>query len=89
MSSFGVITAINELQSNMDGTILIHDFSSKLNHSVNNKIVEYSGNGGNLIIGILLFQFFKEQNIELFRLFFFNLYKKNYDLLKKDIHLFQ
>jgi hypothetical protein len=85
MSSLGVLTAINESQSNSDDTILIHDFSSKLNHSVNNKNVEYSGNGGNSnywhsVISIFL----KNKNIELSRSFFFNLfYKKSCDLLKK------
>jgi hypothetical protein len=85
MSSLGVLTAINESQSNLDDTILIHDFSSKLNHSVNNKSIEYSGNGGNSnywhsVISIFL----KNKNIELSRSFFFNLfYKKGYDLLKK------
>lgn len=85
MSSLGVLTAINESQSNLDDTILIHDFSSKSSHSVNNKTIEYKGNGGNSnywhsVISIFL----RNKNIDFSRLFFFNLYyNKSYNLLKK------
>ena len=85
MSSLGVLTAINETQLNLDDTILIHDFSSKSYHSVNNKTIEYKGNGGNSnywhsVISIFL----RNRNIDFSRQFFFNLfYNKSYNLLKK------
>ena len=85
MSSLGVLTAINETQLNLDDTILIHDFSSKSSHSVNNITIEYKGNGGNSnywhsVISIFL----SNKNIDFSRSFFFNLfYNKGYNLLKK------
>ena len=85
MSSLGVLTAINETQLNLDDTILIHDYSSKSSHSVNNKAIEYKGKGGNSnywhsVISIFL----RNKNIDFPRQYFFNrYYNKSFNLLKK------
>ena len=47
MSSLGVISALKECDPNLKNTIVIHDFSSKLKHKSNERIIEYVGNGGN------------------------------------------
>jgi hypothetical protein len=85
MSSLGVLTAINESQSNLDNTILIHDFSSKLTHSVNKKSVEFRGNGGNSNYWHSVISIFKMgKEIESSRRLFFNLFfNKSYNLLNK------
>jgi hypothetical protein len=85
MSSLGVLTAINESQSNLDNTIIIHDFSSRLSHSVNKKNVEYRGNGGNSNYWhsvISIFRMGKE--VEASRRLFFNFFfNKSYNLLNE------
>ena len=85
MSSLGVLTAINESQSNLDDTILIHDFSSKLFHSVNKKNVEYKGNGGNSNYWHSVISIFRiDKEFEATRRLFFTLfYKKSYNLLNE------
>jgi hypothetical protein len=85
MSSFGVLTAIKESKSNLDSTIIIHDFSSKLFHSVNKKNVEYRGNGGNSNYWHSVISIFRmDKELEAARRHFFTLfYNKSYNFLNK------
>lgn len=85
MSSLGVLNGIKDSSKEINSTIIIHSYSSKNIHSVNNKTVEYVGSGGNSnywhsVISIFL----KKKNIDFSRSIFLRLfYSLDYDLFKK------